>query len=84
MFIAAPFTKAKGVSNPTAHQWMMDKQMLVGPDGGILLSPEKERSTDTHYNRMALKNTTPRARSQTQGHTLSDSIYMKRPEEANP
>lgn len=63
----------------------MDKQNVVYAHYGILFSHEKKRSTDTHYNiDKSLKHHAEWKKSDTKGHTVYDSIYMKCLEQANP
>ena len=50
MFTAALVTGAKTWRQPSVHPQIMDKQNVVQPHNGILLSLKKEGNCDTGYN----------------------------------
>ena len=63
----------------------MDKQNVTEPDDGILFSHKKELGADICYNvDEAQKHYAKWEKPGTKGHMLYDSIYVKRPEQANP
>ena len=55
----------------------MDKQIVVYPYSGILLSHKKEQNTDTYYNMDELWKHAKEKGLVTKGHMLHDSVYMK-------
>ena len=66
-------------------KWWTDKQNMVHPQTGILLSFEKERSADTDYHVEGPWEQDARwEKPDAEGHTECDSIYMRRWEQANP
>lgn len=63
----------------------MNGQTKRGPSTqGMLSGHRKERALPHPTTRMTLRNTTLAGGSQTQSHTVSEPIFMKRPQEANP
>ena len=61
----------------------MDKQSVPYPFNRVLFSHEKECSTDTGYSTDKPQRHAKWKKPVMKTHRLYDSIYMKRPEEAN-
>lgn len=75
MFIEHYSQSPKGANNPNIHQLVNGEiKCVVFPCNGILFTHKKELGSAAHYN-MAEPG---------KGHIVSDSIYMRYPEQANP
>lgn len=70
----ALFTIAKRCKQPNIHQLVNGEINVVFLCNGVLFTHKKELGFATHYN----------MDEPGKGHIVSDSIYMRYPEQANP